>query len=138
MKSTYSPLLESGRALSGEHATRPGDPHGQFFYQLRKSRHAVIVASPGDLKAKISWEHVSVHVRHRSKTVGGKIKLSQETPTWDTMCLVKDLFWDAEECVLQFHPPRSQYVNIHKHVLHLWKPIGKLAKGFHNPPTFYV
>lgn len=40
------------------------------------------------------------------------------------MCFVKDLFWSDDECVIQFHPPHSDYVNYHPHCLHLWNPIG--------------
>lgn len=43
-------------------------------------------------------------------------------PTWDEMCAVKDLFWTEEDAVVQFHPPRSDYVNNHPFCLHLWKP----------------
>ena len=57
------------------------------------------------------WEHISVGYKNR-------------TPTWDEMCIVKDIFFDEEECVVQYHPPKSEYVNNHPYVLHLWKPIG--------------
>ncbi len=55
------------------------------------------------------WEHVSVSRKDRC-------------PTWDEMCAVKDLFWTEEDAVVQFHPPRSDYVNNHPFCLHLWKP----------------
>lgn len=55
------------------------------------------------------WEHVSVSRKDRC-------------PTWEEMCAVKDLFWDPEDAVVQFHPPRSNYVNNHPFCLHLWKP----------------
>lgn len=79
----------------------------------------VIPASIGSKRAPIfaiasdgeGWEHVSVSTKHRP-------------PTWDEMCFVKDLFWDGEDCVIQFHPPRSDYVNMHPHCLHLWRPTG--------------
>jgi hypothetical protein len=61
------------------------------------------------------WEHVSVHVFNGRRTY---------TPTWIEMCQVKDLFWDAEDLVIQFHPRASEYVNNHPNVLHLWRPIG--------------
>lgn len=57
------------------------------------------------------WEHVSV--RHRDRI-----------PTWEEMCQVKDLFWQDEECVIQFHPPKSVYYNKHPNVLHLWRRPG--------------
>lgn len=40
------------------------------------------------------------------------------------MCFVKDLFWTEDEAAIQFHPPRSEYVNNHSGCLHLWKPVG--------------
>jgi hypothetical protein len=69
---------------------------------------AFVIASDGQ-----GWNHVSVHVM-----VDGE----SETPTWDEMCAIKDLFWDEEDCVVQYHPPKSQYVNQHEHTLHLWRP----------------
>lgn len=74
-----------------------------------------VIASDGeDLEAPNQWEHVSVHVREGERP---------RTPTWDEMCVIKALFWDADDCVIQFHPPRSQYVNRHPHVLHLWRSL---------------
>jgi hypothetical protein len=58
-----------------------------------------------------SWEHVSVSTEFRC-------------PTWDEMCFVKSMFWDAEDTVIQFHPPRSRYKNLHPFCLHLWRRIG--------------
>lgn len=60
------------------------------------------------------WEHVSVHME---ETRRGK----QRTPSWEQMVKIKDIFWGPEEAVVQFHPPQSEYVNNHPHVLHLWK-----------------
>jgi hypothetical protein len=37
------------------------------------------------------------------------------------MSHVKDMFWDTEETVVQYHPPESEYVNTHPYVLHLWR-----------------
>jgi hypothetical protein len=39
------------------------------------------------------------------------------------MCHAKDQCWDAEDVVMQLHPAKSQYVNHHPHVLHLWRPL---------------
>lgn len=55
------------------------------------------------------WEHVSVSSPIR-------------TPNWYEMCFIKNIFWDEEETVLQYHPPKSCYKNIHPYCLHLWKP----------------
>lgn len=56
-----------------------------------------------------TWEHVSVSLHTRC-------------PNWREMCFVKDLFWDEEEEVIQLHPKKSQYVNVHEFCLHMWKP----------------
>jgi hypothetical protein len=59
------------------------------------------------------WEHVSVHARRGTQT---------RTPNWREMCHVKDLFWDDDDAVMQLHPRRADYVNMHPNVLHLWRP----------------
>jgi hypothetical protein len=56
------------------------------------------------------WEQVAVSTDRK------------RTPNWTEMCFVKDLFWDEEECVVQYHPPLSQYVKNSRYCLHLWKP----------------
>jgi len=57
------------------------------------------------------WEHVSVSPKHKFSI-----------PTWDDMCVLKDIFFYDEEVVYQIHPAKSQYVNIVDNCLHLWKP----------------
>ena len=65
------------------------------------------------------WEHVSV-------TVAPVGKDASRNPTWDEMCHVKAQFWSEEECVIEYHPPKSEYVSCHPFCLHLWKPIDKI------------
>jgi len=48
---------------------------------------------------------------------------SEECPTWEEMCRVKDLFWEKNQTVIQFHPDESEYVNEHPGCLHLWKQV---------------
>lgn len=60
------------------------------------------------------WEHVSALVLVTPKDT--------RLPTWPEMCEIKAVFWGPEDAVVQFHPPESQYVNTHPHVLHLWRP----------------
>lgn len=79
--------------------------NGAFRVKLKGGQHVHVVASDG-----LGWEHVSVSRRDRC-------------PTWDEMCQVKALFWDEEDCVVQYHPPRADYVNNHPNCLHLWRPI---------------
>lgn len=75
----------------------------------------------------LAWEHVSVSVAHRC-------------PTWSEMAIVKDLFWDAEDVVLQYHPARSEYVNNHPFVLHLWRPVTVTGTpwALPRPPSILV
>jgi hypothetical protein len=51
------------------------------------------------------------------------------------MCRAKDEFWGPEDEVVQYHPKRSEYVNCHPHVLHLWRPIGAALP---LPPSYMV
>lgn len=87
--------------------------NGAFKIPMKDDFTAFVLAADG-----AGWEHVSVHVVQ----VGDKKPL---TPVWEEMCEIKDMFWDEEDCVVQFHPPKSEYVNNHENVLHLWRHIGK-------------
>ena len=63
----------------------------------------------------LGWEHVSV----RAVNKAGRSR----TPSWKEMCAVKAVCWDGEDVVMQLHPRRSEYVNQHPNVLHLWRPL---------------
>lgn len=80
--------------------------HGAAIVPNGKGSDLLIIAADGE-----GWDHVSVTVIGRERC-----------PNWEEMCLVKSLFWDAEDCVIEFHPPASQYVSQHPYCLHLWKP----------------
>lgn len=97
----------------------PSDGNSGLFWIIGPSarNNLKIIASDGG-----GWEHVSVSKKY-------------ECPTWNEMCKVKDLFWDERDCVVQFHPPKNEYVNNHPHCLHLWRPIGEQIK---TPPTLLV
>lgn len=92
--------------------------NGAFEVPFSNRSTAFVIASDGE-----GWEHVSVHV-----VVEGK----QRTPTWSEMCKIKELFWSEDDVVIQYHPRKTEYVNNHKHCLHLWKPIGL---DIPTPPT---
>jgi len=68
------------------------------------------------------WEHVSVSLPNRC-------------PSWQEMCFIKAIFWDSEDCVMQLHPPASEYVNKHPYCLHLWRPVKHTIP---KPPTWMV
>jgi len=80
--------------------------NGAFVVPLKYGQQVFVIASDA-----FGWEHVSVSRKDRC-------------PLWDEMCQIKDMFWDAEDCVVQFHPPASEYVNNHPRCLHLWRQIG--------------
>jgi len=113
-------LLEKWRSTEGFMPSNRGDTHGFFeipsmdkkrpFAKLR-----VLAAQKG-----MEWEHVSVSLQHR-------------IPTWAEMCKVKDLFWDEDEVVVQYHPRKEDYVNNHQHCLHLWRHVDMIT-----PPTELV
>lgn len=82
----------------------PGDKHNGAFMMKIKGETYTIIASDGG-----GWDHVSISSKHK-------------VPSWATMCQVKDLFFHEEEIVMQLHPKKSDYVNIDKNCLHLWRP----------------
>lgn len=89
--------------------------------------HLQCLASDG-----FGWEHVSVSVIYISHQ--GHSRQEQRCPTWQEMCYVKELFWDdPEDVVIQYHPPKSEYVSQHKFCLHLWRPIDADGKPIALP-----
>lgn len=98
MKEVLPEKVEDGR-IAGPECSRSGC----CFVTCGSARLKVIFSDGG------GWDHVSVSLKTR-------------TPTWDEMCYVKDLFFDASECVMQLHPSKENYVNEHQFCLHLWRP----------------
>jgi hypothetical protein len=76
-----------------------------------------VIASDG-----AGWEHVSV-------------SLPTRCPTWEEMAYIKGVFWGDGDCVVQFHPSRSEYVNNHPCCLHLWRAIDAVMP---LPPSLLV
>ena len=99
---------EKFRVKTGKMRTTAADGNnGAFQLTSAKLSHRfdVIATDVG------GWEHVSVSTPH-------------VTPTWDEMNYIKGLFWDDEDLVVQIHPPKSEYVTLHQHCLHLWRKAG--------------
>ena len=88
---------------------------------LKRVPHEVMGESHDGMKLKLwkdvfviaswgrGWDHVSVACPRR-------------TPTWTLMALIKEAFFREDECAIQYHPAKDEYVNIHPHTLHLWRP----------------
>jgi hypothetical protein len=115
---------------AGRFSSQNGNDFGLFRIPTHKApdnRELQIIATAGapDSGPTGEWEHVSVSI----VSGGGKC------PSWNAMCFVKSLFWDDEECVVQFHPAKSNYVNMHSGCLHLWR---SKTQAFPTPPTICV
>lgn len=105
MREKFCSRIERGRIRKGDFASPSGVNWGAF--QLRVPKHGRvlrIIVGVGD-----GWDHVSVSLRDRC-------------PTWDEMCAVKNLFFRDDEWVVQYHPAKADYVNLHHQTLHLWRP----------------
>lgn len=63
-----------------------------------------------------AWDHVSVSLMTRQN------KIVKRCPTWEEMCFIKDLIFEPDEWVIQYHPPKSDNINNYPWCLHLWRP----------------
>ena len=88
-------------------------------YRVKTGPLLYVQASDGE-----RWEHVSISIIKQDRC-----------PTWDEMCWIKGMFWDKEECVIQYHPPEKDYITDHPYCLHLWKPIGQPMP---RPPKYLI
>ena len=98
---------EGLRLKIGRFSTSKTDGNNGAFEFKHNGRIVRIIASDG-----AGWEHVSVSLE------------GQKMPGWNLMCQIKDVFWDKEDTVIQYHPAMKDYVNHHPACFHLWKPVG--------------
>lgn len=96
---------ENFRVRKGLSASDQSYGNNGCFVFTAKNRKGVLRTVASD---QMGWEHVSV-------------SLGDRCPTWEEMCQVKATFWDEDDCVIQYHPPKSDYVNNHPYCLHLWR-----------------
>lgn len=90
------------------------------LFQIPKfGRKIQVICSDG-----MGWQHVSVSLHGE-----------QKVPSYEIMCWVKDLFFEPEDWVVQFHPAKSEYINNHPGCLHLWR---SLDVPFPVPPSIMV
>jgi len=101
----------------------PGDKFGYFVVPASKAngRALKIIAVDGQ---DTGWEHVSVSLWQ-----------DKRCPSWAEMCMVKDLFWNESELVVQFHPAKADYINRHPGCLHMWRSV---KDEFPMPPKICV
>jgi hypothetical protein len=88
---------------------------------VNESAMCHIIASDGG-----DWEHVSVSVTTSERG---------RCPTWDEMVFVAKMFWDEEDTLVQYRPPKADYVNCHPYTLHWWRPVEQKLPA---PPSIFV
>jgi len=108
---------ESARVLDGPLGTKPNEGlYGAFVLPSPESGWVLWLIVSGEDDPAVpeadGWEHVSVRATRGQQ---------ERTPTWKEMVFAKGLCWEDEDVVFQLHPRASEYVNVHPHVLHLWR-----------------
>lgn len=120
MRQPPSEFVEQHRIRTGRFATTPQwGNNGAFLVPGPEHHKLFCIVSDQD-----GWEHVSISLARKPRI-----------PTWAEMCYIKDLFWGEEECVVQYHPPKADYVSFEDTTLHLWKPVAVLLP---RPPHTMV
>lgn len=105
------------------------------YIQIKKESKDAIAGVVYDKRSRVKlnfimswgagWEHCSVSITDRY----------ERCPDWEQMCFIKDTFWNENECCVQYHPAKKDYVNNHKYCLHIWKPI---EQELPMPPSIMV
>lgn len=85
-------------------AEAENDGMGGHYYDKYNNKNLNFIFS-----YQLGWEHLSV-------------SMPNKTPSWEQMCMMKDIFWGEDEVCVEYHPRKEEYVNNHPHCLHIWKP----------------
>lgn len=93
------------------------DGFGGTFYDKKTRCNLNFIMSWG-----AGFEHCSVSMPTRC-------------PSWEQMCVMKELFWKDDEVCMELHPAKKDYVNNHPYCLHIWRPINQEIP---LPPTIMV
>ena len=121
-----NPQVEAGRqtkpnsVVPPHYCTTAADGFNGLFRFTINGNLVRVIASDGE-----GWQHVSVSLEYEPS----------KPPTWFIMCKIKEMFWEPEEVVCQFHPRKSEYVNHHQGCLHLWRCT---TQEFPTPPSILV
>jgi hypothetical protein len=109
--------------------SKPGERFGCFSIPFECVILNCIVTE-GDSRDPVAgaWEHVSIHAFD-------PIFKKDKTPSWKEMAYIASVFWEDNETVVQYRPAKEEYVNVHEHVLHWWKPVGR---DVDTPPKICV
>lgn len=82
--------------------------NGAFLVPLEGELWHVIISDG------MGWRHLSVSNAQR-----------KVMPSWNIMCRLKDAFFGDEAWVVQFHPAKDDYIDVHAFCLHLWEPLNE-------------
>lgn len=113
-------LYEELKSRKDFHIIRTGFDGGMGEFVRGSQKGMTVIWSWGG-----GFEHVSMDGKKRM-------------PTWEEMCELKDMFFGEDECCVQYHPPKSEYVNNIPYCLHIWKPIEKFSGKLPVPPSLLV
>jgi hypothetical protein len=86
--------------------------NGAFIVPLEGEMWQVIISD------QCGWRHLSATNAQK-----------KQLPSWHIMCRLRDAFFPDDAWVVQFHPPKEDYIDIHPYVLHLWECLD----GFPTP-----
>jgi hypothetical protein len=116
-------LINQSRLRKGPFGTGNEDGfNGAFMFKwVGEPKEIFCIASDG-----MGWKHVSVSFWETNTS----------TPSWEVMCFIKDIFWDEHDAVIQIHPSKSDYINIHGGCLHLFQCIDGREQPL--PPSIMV
>lgn len=102
---TINEIMEYDKFTLNEY--KPGIGGWGFLFLTGEKYPATVTFSMGETGADEGWEHVSINLKKRY-------------PTWIEMCILKDIFFKEDECVVQFFPAKSKNEDI-PNCLHLWR-----------------
>jgi hypothetical protein len=122
MKTKLAEEVERARFPGPAGGPRGAGPFGAFsLVHPDSGRRLNVIVCDGRFEeaAKLPPDHPAFKWEHVSVTIDRPFGIC---PTWAEMCWIKDLFWEPTECVLQYHPAKADYINIHPGCLHLWRP----------------
>ena len=110
--------VEKYRVNYGPLKSDCGSDFGLFFVPNSKGQMLKVLSS-GWIDQ--DWFHVSA-------------SLPMRCPTWEEMCVIKELFF-GDEIVIQYHPKKRDYINNHPFCLHLWM---SMKESIPCPPSSVV
>ena len=113
-------FLNRYRVKVGAFASSERDGCNGFFFLTLDSRKVKVIASDG-----LGWQHISV-----------SLDGTTNVPSWSIMCQVKEFFFEADDWVMQLHPPKNLNISNHPGCLHLWRPNG--GEKIPIPPPILV